>query len=82
MRELDLQQVGLLVGDLHVEGRGVTELEHLDTVRELLHPDEYHVIADCGHMVPFEDPHGTARTITATGASDAPRVHGLSSFAF
>jgi pimeloyl-ACP methyl ester carboxylesterase len=38
----------------------VGAIEHLDTVRELLLPDECHVIADCGHMVPFEDPHGTA----------------------
>ncbi|MDT7724598.1 MAG: hypothetical protein QOI21_1174 [Actinomycetota bacterium] len=38
----------------------VTPIEHLDTVRELLHPDQCHVIDDCGHMVPFEDPHGTA----------------------
>lgn len=43
----------------------VTPIEHLDTVRELLHPDEHHVLADCGHMVPFEDPHGTARLLTA-----------------
>jgi pimeloyl-ACP methyl ester carboxylesterase len=43
----------------------VTPIEHLDTVRELLRPDECHVIADHGHMIPFEDPHGTARLLTA-----------------
>jgi hypothetical protein len=32
----------------------VIPIEHLDTVRELLHPDRR-----LGHMVPFEDPHGT-----------------------
>ena len=42
----------------------VTPIEHLATVRELLHPDECHVITGCGHMVPFEDPHGTARLLT------------------
>jgi pimeloyl-ACP methyl ester carboxylesterase len=43
----------------------VTPIEHLDTVRELLQPDECHVITDCGHMVPFEDPDGTARLLAA-----------------
>lgn len=43
----------------------VTPIEHLDAVRELLRPDRCHVIAECGHMVPFEDPHGTATLLTA-----------------
>jgi pimeloyl-ACP methyl ester carboxylesterase len=42
----------------------VTPIEHLATVRDLLRPDECHVITDCGHMVPFEDPHGTAHLLT------------------
>ncbi|HEY2057406.1 MAG TPA: alpha/beta fold hydrolase [Amycolatopsis sp.] len=41
----------------------VTPIEHLGTVRDLLRPDECHVIAGCGHMAPFEDPHGTARLL-------------------
>jgi pimeloyl-ACP methyl ester carboxylesterase len=41
----------------------VTPIEHLDIVRELLRPDECQVIAGCGHMAPFEDPHGTARLL-------------------
>jgi pimeloyl-ACP methyl ester carboxylesterase len=43
----------------------VTPIEHLDTVRELLRPAECHVVADCGHLIPFEDPHGTARLLAA-----------------
>jgi pimeloyl-ACP methyl ester carboxylesterase len=43
----------------------VTPIEKLDTVRELLQPDECHVVADCGHMIPFEDPHGTVRLLAA-----------------
>jgi len=43
----------------------VTPLGHLDTVRALLGPDECHVLADCGHMVPFEEPHGTACLLAA-----------------
>ncbi len=43
----------------------VTPIEHLDTAGDLLRPDECHVVTDCGHMVPFEDPHGTARLLAA-----------------
>jgi pimeloyl-ACP methyl ester carboxylesterase len=43
----------------------VTPIEQLDTVRELLRPDECHVVTDCGHMIPFEDPHGTAGLLAA-----------------
>jgi pimeloyl-ACP methyl ester carboxylesterase len=43
----------------------VTPIGQLDLVRELLRPEECHVIAGCGHMVPFEDPHGTARLLAA-----------------
>ena len=41
----------------------VTPIEHLDSVRDLLRPDQCHVIAGRGHMVPFEDPQGTARLL-------------------
>jgi len=47
------------------ENDQVTPIEHLETVRELLSPDECHVVPDRGHMVPFEDPHGTARLLAA-----------------
>jgi pimeloyl-ACP methyl ester carboxylesterase len=43
----------------------VTPIAYLDTVRELLRPDECHVVADCGHMIPFEDPRGTASLLAA-----------------
>jgi pimeloyl-ACP methyl ester carboxylesterase len=43
----------------------VIPLEHLDTVRVLLRPDECHVVSDCGHMIPFEDPHSTACRLAA-----------------
>ncbi|TPQ22705.1 alpha/beta fold hydrolase [Streptomyces sporangiiformans] len=41
----------------------VTPIEQLDTVRDLFPPDDLHVLDHCGHMVPFEDPHGTARLL-------------------
>lgn len=41
----------------------VTPIEHLDQVRELLQPDECHVLDERGHMIPFEDPQGTARLL-------------------
>jgi pimeloyl-ACP methyl ester carboxylesterase len=34
----------------------VTPISSLDQVRELLQPDECHVVDDCGHMAPFERP--------------------------
>lgn len=34
----------------------VTPITHLDTVRELLHPRQTHVITECGHMAPYERP--------------------------
>jgi pimeloyl-ACP methyl ester carboxylesterase len=34
----------------------VTPITHLDTVTELLRPRQTHVIAQCGHMAPFERP--------------------------
>jgi pimeloyl-ACP methyl ester carboxylesterase len=43
----------------------VTPIGQLDTVRELLGPDECHVVTDSGHMIPFEDPDGTARLLIA-----------------
>jgi pimeloyl-ACP methyl ester carboxylesterase len=42
----------------------VIPIEQLDAVRDLLRPDECHVI-DSGHMVPFEDPHGAALLLAA-----------------
>jgi pimeloyl-ACP methyl ester carboxylesterase len=41
----------------------ITPIELLDTVRELLRPRDCRVFPDCGHMVPFEDPHGAARAL-------------------
>src|SRR6185369_9867603 len=35
----------------------VTPVTHVDTVVELLHPRQTHVMAQCGHMAPFERPH-------------------------
>jgi pimeloyl-ACP methyl ester carboxylesterase len=34
----------------------VTPISSLEQVRELLHPNQCHVIDDCGHMAPFERP--------------------------
>jgi len=47
------------------ENDQVTPIELLDSVRDLLGPDECHVVLDRGHMVPFEDPHGTAGLLAA-----------------
>ncbi|MBT2489659.1 alpha/beta fold hydrolase [Streptomyces sp. ISL-96] len=41
----------------------VTPIDQLDAVRDLFQPDDSHVFDHCGHMVPFEDPHGTARLL-------------------
>lgn len=43
----------------------VTPIEHLGEVRELLQPDECQVLAEHGHMIPFEDPQGTARLLAS-----------------
>jgi len=34
----------------------VTPVTHLDTVHELLRPQQTHVITECGHMAPYERP--------------------------
>ncbi|MDT9686962.1 alpha/beta fold hydrolase [Streptomyces sp. P9(2023)] len=43
----------------------VTPIDQLESVRELFQPDDSHLFDHCGHMVPFEDPHGTARLLAA-----------------
>jgi pimeloyl-ACP methyl ester carboxylesterase len=50
----------------------VTPIKRLDAVRELFRPDECHVPAERGHMIPFEDPQGTARLLANFFAKTGP----------
>lgn len=43
----------------------VTPIDQLESVRELFQPGDSQLFDHCGHMVPFEDPHGTARLLAA-----------------
>ncbi|MGJ0118424.1 alpha/beta fold hydrolase [Williamsia sp. MIQD14] len=53
----------------------VTPIDALDRVRDLLAPDELHVVDNCGHMVPFERPTLVAETITSFIATRTKPVH-------
>jgi pimeloyl-ACP methyl ester carboxylesterase len=66
-RELYRRAGALPIPKLLLWGRHdrVTPITHLDTVRDLLDPQQCHEFAECGHMVPFEDPHTTARMLAA-----------------
>ncbi|MGU3291460.1 alpha/beta fold hydrolase [Williamsia sp. M5A3_1d] len=53
----------------------VTPIDALDRVRGLLAPDALHIVDDCGHMVPFEQPTLVAETVTAFIATHTKPEH-------
>ncbi|WP_329045825.1 alpha/beta fold hydrolase [Amycolatopsis sp. NBC_01488] len=52
----------------------VTPITHLDTVSELLRPRRTDVIAQCGHMAPFERPEDVGDTIASFAVSHPDRL--------
>ncbi|MGW6194749.1 alpha/beta fold hydrolase [Kribbella sp. NPDC055110] len=52
----------------------VTPISHLDTVRELLHPQQTHVITQCGHMAPYERPDDVGDLLASFLASYSDRL--------
>jgi pimeloyl-ACP methyl ester carboxylesterase len=52
----------------------VTPITHLDTVTELLRPRQTHVIADCGHMAPFERPDDVADLLASFALPHSDRL--------
>ncbi|MBE1496081.1 pimeloyl-ACP methyl ester carboxylesterase [Amycolatopsis lexingtonensis] len=49
-------ELGLPVLLLWGDDDQVTPITHLDTVHELLRPQQTHVLTECGHMAPYERP--------------------------
>ncbi|MZF84183.1 alpha/beta hydrolase [Streptomyces sp. SID5643] len=52
----------------------VTPLVHFDTARALLRPRHHHVIPECGHMAPFEQPHNVADRIAPFVTAQSERL--------
>ncbi|WP_033308703.1 alpha/beta hydrolase [Streptomyces iakyrus] len=52
----------------------VTPLVHFDTARALLKPRHHHVILECGHMAPFEQPHNVADRIAPFVTAQSERL--------
>ncbi|MFE1837355.1 alpha/beta fold hydrolase [Streptomyces sviceus] len=52
----------------------VTPLVHFDTARALLKPRHHHVIPECGHMAPFEQPHSVAGQIAPFVTAQSERL--------
>jgi pimeloyl-ACP methyl ester carboxylesterase len=55
----------------------VTPITQLDRARELIRPQQIHIVRNCGHMAPYERPAEVAKTIAAWVAScpQRPRCH-------
>ncbi|MER5832692.1 alpha/beta hydrolase [Streptomyces sp. NPDC002130] len=52
----------------------VTPLVHFDTARALLKPRHHHVIPECGHMAPFEQPDNVADRIAPFVTAQSERL--------
>ena len=52
----------------------VTPMAHFDTARTLLRPQQHQVIAECGHMAPFERPREVADQIAPFVAARTERL--------
>ncbi len=52
----------------------VTPITHLDTVNALLHPRQTNVIAQCGHMAPFERPRDVGDMLASFAVPHSDRL--------